>query len=220
MDKKYYYILFLLLFQVSAWAQFIDETIGQKTARTKRLVVKIDPTLWLVGPIPGAGDYRVSVELAMGAKSSIQIGVSYLTKSISTLLLDAAAAVNSSYTINGFRFQFAYKFYPFWKYRTAPEGFFVGPHLSYAKAYFHDPQSSPKYNTFSATYSNVALLWGYQFIANETFVIEIFQGLGYRDNRIRNEYTGEEEKINYNPDYTPIPGDLKIYFGANVGFNF
>lgn len=221
--KAQYILLFLVLIQASAWAQFIDENIGQKDIRTKRMVVKIDPTLWFFGPIPGTGDYRVSLEFALGLKNSVQIGLSYVGKSIPTIIMEAMApdsAGNTDYTLNGFRFQFSYKYYPFGNYKSAPEGFFFGPHVSYTKAYFHDVQGSPKYSDYSVTYANAAIIFGYQFIANDRIAIEIFQGLGYRDNRIRNEYTGEEEKINYNPDYTPIPGDLKIYFGANIGLNF
>jgi len=223
MIKRFFYILLILIFSQSfLWAQFIDENIGQKEIREKRTVIKFDPSLWILGPIPTTGEYRVSAEVAIGLKSSIQIGGSYVTKSIPVLIAEATASNNNGnpdYSVHGFRFQFAYKYYPFGTYKSAPEGFFLGPHISYSKAYFHDKQSSPKYSDLSATYANVALIFGYQFIANDKIAIEIFQGLGYRDNRIRNEYTGEEEKINYNPDYTPIPGDLKIYLGANIGFN-
>jgi hypothetical protein len=187
------------------------------------MVFKIAPQMWFVGPIPSTGEYRGSLEIAIGLKHSVQIGVSYVTKSIFTLLLEALepdSVKGQSYSIKGFRFQFAYKFYPFGAYKNAPEGFFVGPHISYSKAYFHINQTSPKYSDYSATYANIALIFGYQFIVGDKMSIEIFQGLGYRDNRLRDEYSGVEEKLNYNPDYTPIPGDLKIYFGANIGFNF
>lgn len=222
MLNKNFYIILLLLIQLSAWAQFIDENIGQKEIRTKRMVLKTNPSLWLGGPIPSTGEYKISMETAIGLKHSVQIGASFLTKSLITLLVEALQpdSLNTqSYTIKGYRFQFSYKFYPFGKYKNAPEGFFIGPHISYSKAYFHINQTSPKYSDYSATYANIAVIFGYQFIANDKIVIEIFQGLGYRDNRLRDEYSGKEEKLNYNPDYTPIPGDLKIYFGANIGLN-
>ncbi len=224
MGKKYLYILLVLLFvHTSSWAQFIDENIGQKEIRSKRMVFKTNPTLWLAGPIPSTGEYKISAEVAIGLKHSIQIGVSYVTKGLLLLFLEAMqpdSLKNQSYTIQGFRFQFAYKFYPFGAYKNAPEGFFIGPHLSYSKAYFHINNTSPKYSDYTAIYANAAIIFGYQFIVNNKIVIELFQGLGYRDNRLRDEYTGEEEKLNYNPDYTLIPGDLKIYFGANFGLNF
>lgn len=222
MKKLLGIILLIFMVQSQAWAQFIDENIGQATIRTKRTVLKIDPSLWFMGQIPGTGEYRLALEFAIGMKNSIQIGASYISKSIPTMILEAMDDTFGmpDYTINGFRFQFSYKLYPFGKYKNAPEGFFVGPHLSYTQAFYHFAQTTSKYSDYSITYANAALLVGYQFIAGDKFVIEVFQGLGYRDNRLRNEYTGEEERLNFDPDVTPFPGSFKIYFGANVGFNF
>ena len=222
MTNKIFYILLLLLLHFSLSAQFIDENLGQKEIRTKRMVLKTNPSLWFLAPIPSTGEYRIAMETAIGLKNSVQISAAFVTKSLLTLLIEALqpdSVKGQTYTIKGYRFQFAYKFYPFGKYKNAPEGFFLGPHISYSKAYFHINQTSPKYSDYSATYANIALIWGYQFIVNDKIAIELFQGLGYRDNRLRDEYSGEEEKLNYNPDYTPIPGDLKIYLGANIGLN-
>ncbi len=203
-------------------AQFIDDNIEQKDLSTKRFVLKTDPTLFLQGPIPGTGEYRVSSELAIGSKSSIQLGGSFVGKDLISLLSGVLSDSSNvkAYRLTGYRFQFTYKYYPFGHYKNAPEGFFVGPHFSISQVYFHIKNTALKYSNYTITYANAALIFGYQFAIGDTFVIELFQGLGYRDNRLMNDYTGKEEKLNYDPEVTPIPGDLKIYFGANFGFMF
>jgi hypothetical protein len=227
MHKKNLYIasLFwltaLIFFSKTAHAQFIGEEIGKKEIRTKRSLIKIDPSLFFYGPIPGTGEYRISTEFSIGLKSSIQIGGSFVGKSIPYILVEALENTSNTqdYTLRGFRFQFAYKYYPFGNYKSAPEGFFIGPHVSLSQAYFHIQQTGLKYSDYTVTYGNLAVIFGYQFIFNK-FAIEVFQGFGYRDNRMINDYTGEEDKLNYDPEVTPIPGDLKIYFGANFGYLF
>jgi len=124
------------------------------------------------------------------------------------------------YRITGYRFQFAYKYYPFGHHKSAPNGFFVGPHFSISQAYYHIKNTAYKYSNYTVTYANAAVIFGYQFVFKDKFAIEVFQGLGYRDNRLMDDFTGKEEKLNYDPEITPIPGDLKIYFGANFGFMF
>ena len=223
MKKTFFILISILLIAVSSSAQFIEEDYNQEVSLKKKYVLKVDPTLWFFGPIPGTGDYRLSLELATSLKSSFQIGASYVTKSIFTLIVEGVtpdSAKGPDYSVNGFRFQLAYKFYPFGKYQAAPAGVFVGPHISYTYAGYHISQTSNKYSDYSVVYANAALIWGYQAILGDKVAIEIFSGVGYRSNWMRDEYTGKTEKLNYNPQVTPFPGDFKIYLGVNIGAAF
>ncbi|MBN2669677.1 MAG: DUF3575 domain-containing protein [Bacteroidales bacterium] len=224
MIKQVIHIILFLTILGQAKAQFIDYQIEQGDVRSNIVVIKTDPTLFFYGQIPGFGEYRLSTEIALAYKSSIQIGLSLNTKSLLMLLQEVGEDTlnTSSFSAKGARFQLTYKYYPFGKHISAPEGFFVGPHISYSFVNLHYKNTSPKYSDYRVNYFNVALLFGYQFIFNEKFVIEVFQGLGYRDNRMWNSYTENQEgdKLNYDLELTLIPGDLKIYFGANFGINF
>jgi len=202
-------------------AQFISDEPTMEQVRVRRTVIKIDPSLFVFGQIPGTADYHFKYEFAVGIKHSLQISLAYISKNIPTLIAEANDTSNTTKIgVNGFRGQLSYKFYPFGMKLQAPAGFFVGAHVSINRTNFTYKQSSTKYRDYTVSYDNAALIWGYQFILNNRFSIEFFQGLGYRDNRIRNDYTGEEEKLNFNGDVTPFPGSFKIYFGAALGLNY
>ncbi len=220
LSQKNSILVLLLIWTFSASAQFIDEQIGQQEPTTKRLVLKTSPSLFLMGQLPISGEYRLSAELVLRETSSIQLGASYVGKSLLLLMASQSDSVNiDDFSLNGFRVQGTYKFYPFGFLKSAPNGFFVAPHISYTQILFRDRNASLKYRDTRVVFFNVAALVGYQFIIKKRFTIEVFQGIGLRHNQLIDPATGKHTVIHKDSDYTPLPGVLKLYFGANFGFN-
>ncbi len=218
--KKYSILVLILIWTISASAQFIEEQIGQQKPTTKRLVLKTDPSLFLMGQLPISGEYRVSAELVLTNKNSVQLGASYVGKSLLLLLASQSDSANvDNFSLNGFRVQGSYKWYPFGDLKSAPNGFFVAPHISYTQILFRDKTAALKYRDTRVVYFNVAILAGYQFIVKDKFSIEVFHGIGLRRNQLINPVSGKHTNIHNDIDFTPLPGVLKLYFGANFGIN-
>jgi hypothetical protein len=231
MKKTISILLFILLLGSNGFAQFIEEDYSKEVDVNRKIIVKTNLLAFFAGPVrllsmglPESGDYRLSLEFTTNRFSSLQISASYIGKGllyiISDAIVDDSLKTSDLFTLNGFRVQLAYKIYPFSKWQAAPKGFFFGPHVSYIRAYYHFNQSAPKYADYSTTYANAALIWGYQLFFGERIALEIFSGLGYRSYWLRDEYSGEREKLNYIPEYTTIRGVVKLYLVINFGFSF
>jgi len=217
--KKLIFIILIITLSISnTFGQFINNNItGQDEITTKPLVIKINPLAILVGPIALTSEYRVVAEYATMPHQSIQIGLSYLGKNI---FLDKLDTLSNYYNINGFRFQLSYRWY-LKRLREHDKllGIYLEPHFSISNAYLSIPLASYNYQEYLFSYQNIALKTGLQFsIANDLF-LDVFMGLGYRENYLSNEHTKEFEKLNYS-DMMFYKGDLKIYLGFNIGYNF
>ena len=166
-------LLFLMLINTSMRAQ---EENGF------RFTLKTNPLAALGGPLyvaffPITGEYKVLFEAKTARKQSIEAGIGLLGPSV-LINLDEITnndSVSGLRTI-GFRVQVAYKF--FLTKEAAPEGFFVGPHFSYAKARLENKDNPDNY--FEASKINMNVLFGYQIITPGGFTLNIYTGLGLK----------------------------------------
>jgi hypothetical protein len=149
-----------------------------------RFTVKTNPLAALGGPlyvaiIPITGEYKVMFEARTAAKQSVETGFSYLGPSV-LINLDELTSTDSSgisgVRTNGFRFQVGYRF--FLTNGKAPEGFYVGPHVSFAKARITNKDNTDDY--FEASKANVNLMMGYQLITGGGFTLNFYTGLGVK----------------------------------------
>jgi len=217
MKKSFFIILLIILSWISSFGQFINNNEkGQEEIISQPLVIKINPLAILVGPIILTSEYRIVAEYATMPHQSIQIGLSYLGKNIFLSKIDT---LNDYYNINGFRLQISYRWYikPY-RINNKLLGLYVEPHTSISNAYLNVPMASYKYQKYLFSYQNIAIKLGYQAAIAPNIFLDLFMGLGYRENWLSNEHTGEIEKLNYT-DMMIYKGDLKIYLGFNIGYN-
>jgi hypothetical protein len=153
-----------------------------QTEKKFRFDFKTNPLAALGGPlwvtvVPITGEYKLLFEAKMNRKQTIEAGMSYLGPSAFINLdkiteNDSVSGVHTS----GFRAQIAYKF--FITQNEAPEGFYVAPHFSYAKARIEDKDNTSDY--IEASKLNIDVLFGYQVVTAGGFVFNMYTGLGFK----------------------------------------
>jgi hypothetical protein len=174
--KKSLVFICLISFLISnAYAQ---EEEFKYTIKTNPLAALGGP-IWLI-IVPITGEYKLLFEAATTQKQSIQIGASYLGPSL-LINLDKLTASDSleisGINTNGFRGQAMYKFF-LSRDLSAPEGFYVGPHFSYALATIVNKDN--KEDKVKASKMNINGILGYQLITQGGFTFDIYTGLGFK----------------------------------------
>ena len=210
-------IIMLLILTTGFFAPY---TSAQENSYSPKMVIKTNPLSALGGPfwviiVPVTGEYRALVEIKTTAKQSVTIGGSYLGPSL-LLNLDNITSDTSNLTgikTSGYRIQAAYKFY-ITRTTEAPNGFYVGPHFSYAAARIQS-RDNPD-DQIGAIKMNFEGIIGYQLIAKSGFALDIYTGLGlkYRNWMFEGNSLDIFDIAAVN---TFVPG---VAFGFNFGFAF
>jgi hypothetical protein len=209
------FIAFLLLIALVAPRSF-----AQEEEKDFRFTIKTNPMAALGGPmwvliVPITGEYRVLFEAKTLEKQSVQVGVSYLGPSL-LLNLDRITTSDSSeisgINTSGFRGQLMYKFF-LSRDLSAPEGFYVGPHFSYATASITSKDN--KDDKVKATKINIDGVLGYQLITNGGFTLDVYSGLGFRIKKW--EYPST---IDTDFDFGTSKNTPMVTFGLNFGYAF
>lgn len=190
------------------------------------LVLKTNPLPILWGPVFFTSEYRFINEFVVAPNQSSQIGISFLGKSPIFSLFDNAFNQNNQLKVmvRGFRFQLSHRFYLNRAIGIsndyAPEGFYIGPLFSYSTARYTNRYLNLYDIYVRSTHVNLNLIGGYQLFLPDDFVIDVFAGMGYKEN------TWVE---NTPPTFTPINtedfgpfynSNLKIILGFNIGKAF
>lgn len=190
---------------------FITGVLGVTTAFSQQFVVKTNllPIAW--GPIPFTGEYRLVGEAVTGAKQSGQLALSYLGPSglINLSSVEDTAGNKVGIVISGYRIQGTYKFYL--TKDDAPKGFYVGPHISYARAKLYEKGNPDNY--IKADFFNLVGMMGYQAISSGGFAFDLFTGVGYKNNSYSVSGSLNSEKFE-------TKNNTKLYFGFNMGIAF
>jgi hypothetical protein len=182
MKNVKYLIIIELALLFTASPVLAQETTGKKDFK---FTVKTNPLAALGGPfwlviIPLTGEYKGLFEIAVSQKSSVQLGVGYIGPSILINLddltkADAGSEITGIKT-SGFRFQGWYKYF-LSRDLKAPEGFYLGPHVSYASANIKNKKDNTQ--SIGATKLNINAVIGYQLITSGGFTLDIFTGMGF-----------------------------------------
>jgi hypothetical protein len=152
-------------------------------SRDFRMTIKTNPLSALGGPfwvliVPVTGEYKALFEIKTTEKTSLQVGASYIGPS---LLLNLDELTNEGENISGIKTS-GVKLQGMFKYflssdLSAPEGFYVGPHASFATAKIKSVDDANDFVT--GTKINVNGVIGYQLITSGGFALDIFTGLGF-----------------------------------------
>jgi hypothetical protein len=178
MKKTCIGFLFLMVLVISTL-----QTAAQNEVQDYKFTLKTNPLAVLNGPInilgviPITGEYKILFETKVSPKSSIQIGAGYLGPS-ALLNLDRLAGEDSEISgikTSGFRGQAGYRYF-LSRDLSAPEGFYVGPHVSYAAAKIVNKDDPG--DEVAATKLNISIFTGYQLITSGGFTLDVFMGMG------------------------------------------
>jgi len=211
--------LFVLFF-ISVALMFASQTVQSQEASGKeyKFTVKTNPLSALGGPfwvvvIPVTGEYKVFLESAVSKKSSIQIGASYIGPSILVNLdeLTSEEGEISGLKTSGFRGQAWYKIF-ISRDLQAPEGFYIGPHFSYATAAIKNKDNENDKITGSKLHINGVI--GYQMITSGGFTLDIFTGMGF----VSRKYT--VSGTSFDQEEFKSKNSIAIPFGVSFGYAF
>jgi len=194
---------------------------GSEGETDYRFVIKTNPLSALGGPfwlaiIPLTGEYKVLFEAAVAEKSSIQVGAGYIGPSVLLNLDELSSDEGETGGIegvktSGFRVQGMYKFY-ISRDLAAPEGFYIGPHVSYATAQIKS--KTDESDKISATKLNINGVFGYQLITSGGFSLDIFTGMGFVSRKY--ELTGTD----WDQDTFNDRASVSVPFGFSFGYAF
>ncbi len=192
-------------------------------------IVKTNPFIPLWGTIPFTAEYRIVYEGVIAKNQTVLMSFSYLGKSPFIAVMEnqfpANGNISPSFLIKGFRLQAAHRIYlaklneNMGYYPYAPEGFYIGPHISYATANFGE-KSTFAYNYITFNQFNFVLMTGLQTFIDQ-FAIDVFFGLGYKKNTVsewRNSQIIYHDPAEIMGNFYASP--VKIYLGFNVGIGF
>ncbi|MEQ9186460.1 MAG: hypothetical protein RLP15_01920 [Cryomorphaceae bacterium] len=183
----------------------------------------------LHGPIPNTSEYRLGFEVAGGERFSYQIVGSYLNKSllINALAPDSLKSLASQYEFPGYRFQLQTRYYVMRindgksiKEIMTPNGIYIALHASYAAATWKPKdQNFPRQDWTNITLSG---LIGVQLMTDDDFGIDMFFGLGYKQNRaFFTDYRQRTTSIDIKESYDgALGGYLASPVKVSCGFHF
>lgn len=185
-----------------------------------RFTIKTNPLSALGGPfwlvvVPLTGEYKALFEAKVSEKSSLQIGAGYIGPSV-LLNLDDLSSDGGEITgikTSGFRVQGMFKFF-ISRDLSAPEGFYMGPHVSYATAQLKNKANTTE--SLKGTKFNVNAVFGYQLITSGGFALDIFTGMGFVSRKW--EITGTDWDTDQNG--LKDRASINVPFGVSFGYAF
>ncbi|MFN8210966.1 MAG: DUF3575 domain-containing protein [Bacteroidales bacterium] len=169
---------------IPTMAQQAGTASTAKADKDYKFTIKTNPLNALGGPfwfvvVPITGEYKLLLEAAVTEKISIQLGASYIGPSV-LLNLDKLTTDTSniaSIKTSGYKFSGMVKYF-LSRDLPAPQGFYIGPHFSYASAKIANKQS-PETNYVGAKKLCINAVIGYQMITSGGFTLDVFTGVGY-----------------------------------------
>lgn len=212
--------LFIMVFVVS---MLFSPANAQSTGNDGdfRFTIKTNPLSALGGPfwlaiVPLTGEYKVLFEAVVTEKTSFQIGAGYIGPSVLLNLDDLSSEEGddiSGVKTSGFRGQAMYKLF-ISRDLSAPEGFYVGPHFSYATAEIKNKANADE--SLKGTKININGVFGYQLITSGGFTLDIFTGMGFVSRKWEISGTNWDEDQKAFEDKASI----NVPFGFTFGYAF
>ena len=117
--------------------------------------------------------------------------------------------------VYGYKVGVAYKIY----LRNAMRGWYMAPVFNWSQAFFTTDFLRNHDAYLMARYVNYGLVVGYQLVDNARMAIDIYTGLGVRNNVMIEHSPGYTQTIeDFDMYLTKAP--IKFYLGMNYGFTF
>jgi hypothetical protein len=197
-----------------------QEYITESSLSEPAMMLKTNPLAMIQGPVFVCSEYRLCAERGTRKGQSMQISGSYLGKSYSLLLGETMMENSYRFVVSGFRVTAEYRFFTSLIRSNGQNlsGLYFAPYVSWASATVSDDYSINFNEYIKATYQNLCIKAGYQYIKGR-FVIDFFTGAGYRNN-VWTEHENYSFSVLNNDDMEPFPGHFKFLLGFNAGVCF
>ena len=183
-------------------------------------VLKTNPLSILWGSIPLTSEYMAVYEFVTAPQQSSQIGLSYISKSPVLRAFQDTIPDLKLLTANGIRMQLSHRFYLLNRYNFAPAGLYFAPHVSYGTVKVSTKHFSSRDVYLRITHFNINLLSGWQWVYHNNYTLDVFLGLGYKDN-IWEEHDSQSTISLDNDDVGGwYSGKVKFTIGFHVGIAF
>jgi hypothetical protein len=187
------------------------------------LVIKTSPTAFLFGGVfPFTAEYLLMAEVTSGKRQSEQFGISYLGKNIFLKALENSINLKNYYVVQGWKLQYAHKFFWIGRRHYAPYGFYFAPMISYANARVSlGLQRHYSQAYFDFRHLNINGIIGVQAGKINRLTIDIYGGLGYKTNKVF-YHSGDYQYFQYDTkDFGEFYNShLNLLFGINLGYSF
>jgi len=226
-----HHLLTILLFTAFSDIYTQNDSLNQLLLKNNSYeIIKTRPGGILMGPNFITSEWGLNYEFTVAEKTALSIGASILSKNIFIYMaerIEAATQRTGSnmvqifqvYKISGYRFQAQYKWImPIYRF---PCGMYFGPHASYSHSYFSYRQRGYTKDYYRVIHKNISFLLGYQHLLNDKLFIDLYCGLGYKNNSMYYHKTTKDFKKEEN-DYllTGFPMKLKFSLGYYLGYKF
>lgn len=183
-------------------------------------VLKTNPLSMVWGSIPFTAEFMALYEFVSAPQQASQVGISYISKSPILKALEDSVQDLKLITANGVRFQLSHRFYFLKSYDYAPRGLYISPQFSYATVKISTKHLSSRDVYIRITQVNSNLLVGWQWINDMDFTLDVFGGLGYKNN-IWEEHNSQTTIALNNDEFGPYySGNVKISIGFHMGLAF
>jgi hypothetical protein len=229
----FFFFLLLILGSVSANAVDITDTIKLNPIFKKKKPYPIQPLVLktsITGILAGGGlllftsEYRLTAEITTGRKQSDQVSIGLLSKNVLWKAIESAANVpaNDVLKVNGWRIQYAHKFYLVNRKHHSPYGFYVGPHVSYTNAKLSFGLNRFYNQTYyDIRHFNANVIFGVQVGKIGKLTMDVSGGIGYKSNTIFYHYNSYTSSPYDTSDFGLLYNNhLHLMFDFSLGFSF
>lgn len=216
------FFAFYLLCSTTSKAQNGSFDYGKyETPQKYKSTTKFGIASLLWGHVPFTSEYKVLHDFINSPYTSTQLGFSLFSNGpfLRSLNNNQPQTQGDKYTMFGYRFQGTQKFY-LNKNNFAPDGWYVGPHISYAYCRFSTQNLLQVGYYVKLQQINVCGVVGRQKITNK-LVTDFYMGLGYKNNTdlVINGGSGlSTGSIDFYKDAPFYGGNVRFMLGLNVGF--
>ncbi len=204
---------------------YVTDTLGTKKLEPDwpqniDIIIKTNPLGPLAGSVFLTSEYLLSMEFVSSSFQSSQISVSYMGKSPILKTLEDSVPDLELLIIRGYRIQISHRFYMFKKQNYAPLGFYLSPHTSFTGIKVSTRYQNSMDNYIRISHFNMNLLAGFQLIINEDQVIDMYMGLGYKNNFWEEHQSQTTISINADDLWPWYYNPIKFTIGFKVGIGF
>jgi hypothetical protein len=216
------FFAFFLLYFITSKAQNGSFDYGKyETPQAYRSTTKFGIASLLWGHVPFTSEYKVLHDFVNSPYTSTQLGLSLFSGGplLRSLNNNQPPTQGDKYTMFGYRLQGTQKFY-LNKNSYAPEGWYIGPHISYSYCRFSTQNLLQVGYFVQLQQINVCGVVGYQKISNR-LVTDFYLGLGYKNNTdvVINGGSGlSRTSIDFYKDAPFYSGNVRFMLGVNLGF--
>jgi hypothetical protein len=200
--------------QRSAKDSIMDASLGGHPPI--KVLIKTSPFAPFMWQLPLTGEYRLLGEIMIAPKQSVQLGASYLTRSLFFVISQnmGNSSNNDKVSGNGFRIQGSYKYYLVNR-KLRPEGIFVSLHSSFASMRINFKDYPQDYQTMQ--HFNINLLIGGQVMIRNRVSLELFFGPGFKQNIYTTHARNGYQVLDFDQLSPNYRKNFKMSAGLNIG---